>query len=160
MARHAILLRAAALQHPRTDRASDETNGWPGIPLCAESVVMAGRIGIVSRLMVAAFLMCASLGSPAHADKRVALVIGNSAYQNVNPLPNPAKDGAAMADMLKKAGFDVVNSKQDVTNSDMRRMVRDFSDQARSRCPALAAKRRAGQPRRGRRGAIVDPPGR
>ncbi|MBN8981182.1 MAG: caspase family protein, partial [Rhizobiales bacterium] len=65
---------------------------------------------------------------PASADKRVALVIGNSAYQNVNPLPNPAKDAVAITDMFKKAGFDVVIGKQDVTNADMRRMVRDFSD--------------------------------
>ena len=33
--------------------------------------------------------------------------------------------------MLTKAGFNVVNAKQDVTNADMRKMVRDFSDQAR-----------------------------
>src|SRR4029077_8271698 len=63
------------------------------------------------------------------AARRVALVIGNSAYQNVARLPNPAKDAAAFADMLKKAGFDVVNARQDVGNADMRRMVRDFSDQ-------------------------------
>ena len=37
---------------------------------------MAGRIGIVSRLLVAAFLLCAGACTPAHAEKRVALVIG------------------------------------------------------------------------------------
>jgi uncharacterized caspase-like protein len=60
------------------------------------------------------------------ADKRVALVIGNSGYQSVNKLPNPAKDAAAMAAMLSKMGFDVVNSKEDATGADMRKMVRDF----------------------------------
>ena len=51
---------------------------------------MAGRIGIVSRLIFAAFLLCAGLPSAAHAEKRVALVIGNSVYRSVAPLPNPA----------------------------------------------------------------------
>ena len=86
-----------------------------------------GRLLAVTSLLLFA-LFCAS---PAVADKRVALVIGNSAYQNVARLPNPAKDGAAMADMLRKSGFDAVIARQDVINSDMRKMVRDFTDQAR-----------------------------
>ena len=72
-------------------------------------------------------MMAFAIG-PAEADKRVALVIGNSAYQNVNPLPNPAKDAAAIGDMFRKAGFDVVDAKTNVNNADMRQMVRDFTD--------------------------------
>jgi hypothetical protein len=53
---------------------------------------MTGRVAIVSRLMVAALLMCAGMGSAAHAEKRVALVIGNSAYRAVPALPNPGND--------------------------------------------------------------------
>jgi Caspase domain len=33
-----------------------------------------------------------------------------------------------MGDMLKQAGFDVVDAKEDVSNAEMRRMIRDFSD--------------------------------
>jgi hypothetical protein len=69
---------------------------------------MTGRIGIVSRLMVAAFLIWAGLGSAAHADKRVALVIGNSAYRTVPALPNPAADARLMSDTLLSLGFFVV----------------------------------------------------
>ena len=68
---------------------------------------------------------------PALAEKRVALVIGNSAYQNVARLGNPANDAAAMTATLKSAGFDVVDSRRDLKTSDMRRALRDFSDQAR-----------------------------
>jgi hypothetical protein len=32
------------------------------------------------------------IGAPAHAEKRVALVIGNAAYHNVTPLLNPRND--------------------------------------------------------------------
>jgi uncharacterized caspase-like protein len=37
---------------------------------------------------------------PALAEKRVALVIGNSAYKNVARLNNPVNDAAAAAGML------------------------------------------------------------
>src|SRR6202012_4620585 len=69
---------------------------------------MTGRTGIVSRLMVAAFLLCAGMSSAAHAEKRVALVIGNSAYRAVPALPNPAADAKLMSDTLLSLGFFVV----------------------------------------------------
>lgn len=66
-------------------------------------------------------------GGSAFADRRVALVIGNSAYENVSPLPNPIKDAGAVAAMLKKAGFQVVESRHDLTNTNMRRALRKFA---------------------------------
>jgi Caspase domain/Sel1 repeat len=65
---------------------------------------MAGRIAIVSRLIFAAFLVCAGIGS-AHAEKRVALVIGNSSYRAVPALANPAADARLIADTLSSLGF-------------------------------------------------------
>ena len=53
----------------------------------------------------ASLLVCV----PALAEKRVALVLGNSAYQNVAPLANPVNDSAKIASTLKDAGFDVVD---------------------------------------------------
>ena len=67
---------------------------------------------------------------PAFAQKRVALVIGNGAYQHVARLPNPSKDAAAMADMFRKAGFDRVKMAQDVGNLDFKRALREFMDAA------------------------------
>jgi hypothetical protein len=69
---------------------------------------MAGRIGIVSRLIFAAFLLWTGGCSVAHAEKRVALVIGNSAYRAVPALPNPAADAKLMSDTLLSLGFFVV----------------------------------------------------
>jgi Caspase domain/Domain of unknown function (DUF4189) len=48
-----------------------------------------------------------SLGcsTTAHAEKRVALVVGNSAYQNVTRLDNPRNDAALMAETLNGLGF-------------------------------------------------------
>jgi Caspase domain len=42
------------------------------------------------------------------ADKRVALVVGNSAYQNVSRLDNPVNDARLMADTLRSVGFSLV----------------------------------------------------
>jgi uncharacterized caspase-like protein len=65
------------------------------------------------------------------AQKRVALVIGNSAYQNVSSLPNPANDAAAVATLFKSAGFNVVEARRDLGNLDFKRAIRDFSAMAR-----------------------------
>ncbi len=74
----------------------------------------------------------ALLASPsAFAEKRVALVIGNSAYQNEPKLPNPANDAAAIADMFRAAKFEVVESKHDLNIAQMRRAFSDFTDRAR-----------------------------
>jgi uncharacterized caspase-like protein len=68
---------------------------------------------------------------PALANKRVALVVGNSAYKNVPKLANPANDAAAIAAMFRDAKFDVVESRQDLGNIEMRRLLRVFSDRAK-----------------------------
>ena len=59
----------------------------------------------IAALSVAAFLFS---GNAAFADKKVAFVVGNSAYKNVPQLPNPASDAKAMAQILRNVGFDVV----------------------------------------------------
>jgi hypothetical protein len=81
------------------------------------------------RLLVLVALLSAC--QPAFAEKRVALVVGNSHYDNAPLLPNPANDAAAIAATLKGAGFDVVESRLDLGSVDMRRVLRDFSDQTR-----------------------------
>ena len=46
----------------------------------------------------------------AHAEKRVALVVGNSAYRNVTPLDNPRNDARLMATTLQGLGFQLVGN--------------------------------------------------
>src|SRR3954454_5817750 len=70
-------------------------------------------------------------GQPALADKRVALVIGNSLYRNVAKLSNPANDAAAVATMFKSAGFDTVESKLNLTVGELRKARRDFGNMSR-----------------------------
>jgi uncharacterized caspase-like protein len=83
------------------------------------------------RTIVLAAVMMALTGVAAHADKRVALVIGNSAYKNVARLNNPTNDAAAIVAMLKKAGFDSVDSRLDLNVIEMRRALREFGNKTR-----------------------------
>jgi uncharacterized caspase-like protein len=83
-------------------------------------------------LVLTAFLSLVFTSGAALAEKRVALVIGNSAYQNAPQLSNPAKDARAIGDMLRKARFDVVESILDANNQDMRRTLREFSDKSQN----------------------------
>ena len=60
------------------------------------------------------------------AEKRVALVVGNGAYQHAAPLPNPTRDAKAITQMFQTAGFDTVLLRNDVGNLDFKRALRDF----------------------------------
>jgi hypothetical protein len=64
--------------------------------------------------------------APAQAQPRVALVIGNSAYQHAPALPNPGNDAADVAAALERLGFSV-RRVHDGSFDDMRRALRDFA---------------------------------
>src|SRR5262245_34029238 len=80
-------------------------------------------------VFLALLLVVWSIGAgDARAEKRVALIIGNSNYANVARLANPANDAALMAETFKSAGFDKVDLRRDLKISDMRRALREFVD--------------------------------
>ena len=49
--------------------------------------------------------------APAAAEKRIALVVGNSAYQNITRLDNPRNDATLMADTLSSLGFTLIGGR-------------------------------------------------
>jgi uncharacterized caspase-like protein len=59
----------------------------------------------------------------------VALVIGNSTYAYVKPLPNPTNDARAMAKSLREIGF-VVTEGTDLDRDGMQATIRDFLREA------------------------------
>src|SRR5579872_1022736 len=63
----------------------------------------------------------------AEGDQRVALVIGNGAYVNAPALKNPANDAKAMAAMLRRAGFAVIEH-EDTTRRTMIEALRSFAE--------------------------------
>ncbi|KIZ45516.1 peptidase C14, caspase catalytic subunit p20 [Rhodopseudomonas palustris] len=67
----------------------------------------------VTRGALAAMIALLSVLSadPAAAEKRVALVVGNSAYQNITRLDNPRNDAALMGDTLTSLGFTLIGGR-------------------------------------------------
>ena len=71
----------------------------------------------------------ANVGNPvglSGPEQRIALVIGNSNYQNVARLPNPANDAKAVAELLNTAGFEVISA-TDLSHNQMIEVMQDFS---------------------------------
>jgi hypothetical protein len=88
----------------------------------------------MSRLLLSAIGSALGLllmwADPAFAERRVALVIGNSAYQNAPALANPRRDAQAMTAMFQKAGFDVVSAESDIGIAQFKRAIAQFADEA------------------------------
>jgi len=59
--------------------------------------------------------------------RRVALVIGNSAYRAVPALPNPKHDAATIADALRRTGFQSVQLANDLTREQMIERLKKFA---------------------------------
>ncbi|WP_413991811.1 caspase family protein [Labrys okinawensis] len=81
-------------------------------------------------------LSLASNPTAALADKRVALVIGNSAYQNTVKLPNPRNDASDVANALKGVGFEVIEG-YDLDRRGMDDAFRRFAHEAAGADAAL-----------------------
>ncbi|WP_316174621.1 MULTISPECIES: caspase family protein [unclassified Bradyrhizobium] len=81
-------------------------------------------------LTIGLSLLCMALtAEAAKADRRVAFVVGNGAYKNVAPLPNPPVDAKAMAATLRNVGFDVVEG-SNLTRDKMTEKLLDFGRKA------------------------------
>ena len=84
---------------------------------------------VMQRWLMAA---CILLGSAASAlsedvDRRVALVLGYSAYEQLPPLDNPVNDAGAFAALLRDVGFEVVEG-LDQTREQALATFREFAD--------------------------------
>lgn len=83
--------------------------------------VSSWRRGAAAALSV---LLCLS-ADLAVAAKRVALVIGNSAYVNATPLRNPVNDAVAVTEALHRLDFEVIGGR-DLEFLGMRDAIRQF----------------------------------
>jgi hypothetical protein len=86
-----------------------------------------------------AALLSLVLTAPAAAEKRIALVMGNSAYQNVTRLDNPRNDAALMADTLRGLGFTLIGGRAqlDLDKAAMDGAVQNFGRQVQGADVAL-----------------------
>src|SRR5262249_59861969 len=76
---------------------------------------------------------------PAAAEKRVALIIGVSQYQQVRKLVNPANDARLMAETLQKVGFTLIGDgpQLDLDRDRLFKAAESFGREARSADVAL-----------------------
>ncbi len=86
-------------------------------------------------LILSAICMLFTAGA-ASAEKRVAFVVGNGAYKNVAPLPNPSVDAKAIAATLRNVGFEVVEG-SNLTRDKMTERLLDFGKKAQGADVAL-----------------------
>src|SRR5258708_5188993 len=81
--------------------------------------------------LVGGVLFAVFFVSPAVAEKRVALVVGNSAYQSVPRLENPRNDALLIADTLGRLGFVLVGggAQVDLDKAQFDSVVQRFGNQ-------------------------------
>src|ERR1043165_1115341 len=116
----------------RSARRTPEMDLWRG-PLARAGTRMFKRLVPLVAAIGGFFLAMMLATNAARAEKRVALVVGNSNYQTVPQLPNPCGDAAAVAKMFRDAGFDTVDTLINVGNLEFKRAIRKFeaiADQA------------------------------
>lgn len=90
-----------------------------------------GRTSMMMRhslaVVVIGLTWALTMAWPAFAERRIALVIGNSEYQSAPKLANPANDARALSSTLTKLGFDQVTTKLDLGHEHLRSALHDFS---------------------------------
>ena len=77
--------------------------------------------------------------APAQAEKRVALVIGNSSYRYISSLENPANDAKLIAETLAAVGFDLVGggAQLDLDKPALESVIRRFGQEVQEADVAL-----------------------
>ncbi len=87
---------------------------------------MQMRVSRLALLLSALWIWTAE----AAAERRVALLVGNSDYASVTPLANPKNDAAALAEKFEAIGFDKVTLKLDLNATEMRQALGQFARDA------------------------------
>ncbi|MBV8612493.1 MAG: caspase family protein, partial [Acetobacteraceae bacterium] len=101
--------------------------GWPAVPLL-RAALGACAMAIV---LVLGLAPAGAAHAPEAGEKRIALVIGISAYQNAPPLVNPVNDARAIGEALRRLNFEV----HELFDPDYRqfsRGIRDFGIRAQT----------------------------
>ncbi len=106
-------------------------------PLSPWSSVLKYRFLILA-IWAAQFGALLAVQGPAFAaEKRMALVVGNAAYEQ-KPLETPANDAGLVAQTLQAAGFDVTGAR-DLDEDSLRHAFRDFGEKAAAAGPDTVA---------------------
>ena len=103
------------------------------------SILSSGLMLQQMRMTLAMLVICLLPGAQAalaSAEDRVAIVIGNAAYQNITPLKNPVNDARAVAAKLSSLGF-AVTTVEDASGREMNRAISNWLASTKSGQTAL-----------------------
>jgi uncharacterized caspase-like protein len=98
--------------------------------LCLMAALQSQAVSLGSQRV----LKPSSIGT--HSQKRVALVIGNAAYQGSSKLRNPVNDAKAISKALNEVGFEVIEV-TDATQKEMNRAITTFGSKLNAETAAL-----------------------
>src|SRR6476660_10196122 len=88
---------SAAVQAAASKRGLSQTAGWQRRIRPREAFMLTQRALKRLTAMLCGVMALLAISGPAAAEKRVALVIGNSAYQHTAVLKNPSNDATDIA---------------------------------------------------------------
>src|SRR5579875_487134 len=95
------------------------------MPILPPGDVRRGRLRIRGGVLLGAALALAPAAAPAPRPAPLALVIGETAYATLPPLPTCAESARAVAGALRHLGF-AVAQKLDATNGETDAALEDF----------------------------------
>jgi putative chitinase len=84
-------------------------------------------------LSILCIILCCATSAP--TPKRIALVIGNSNYENSVPLPNAVRDAERVAERLDRLGFEVMPSTTDLDRTEFHSVFEHFINKINSSGP-------------------------
>jgi hypothetical protein len=108
--------------------------------MCLDELPAFDLDGNLSRALVAGVALLSLLSAgPAIAEKRIALVVGNSAYQNITRLENPRNDATLIAETLSALGFTLIggHAQLDLDKAALDNDVQKFGQQIQGADVAL-----------------------
>ncbi len=119
-------------EKPARDRKAAQAKARERLAALADAPAAASPAPAVAPAVAAAPAIAVAAAPVALIDHRIALVIGNSAYENVPALPNPARDANLVADVLKRSGFESVTVLTNLRKDALVAALRGFASRAES----------------------------
>lgn len=111
--------------------ALDSGGALPDIRPVPETVWSATSIPTAKEAVAVPSVSTQSLdATKIKQERRIALIIGNSAYKAVTPLANPRHDADAVAASFRNIGFDNVTSANDASREALVNVLRAFAEEA------------------------------
>lgn len=98
---------------------------WQTVSL-ALALAFASMLGALSVQPVKAMGPAQSHSQPQDSERRIAMVIGNGAYEHAPRLTNPANDARDISAQLRRAGFEVFEA-IDLSKLNLERKLREYA---------------------------------